>query len=111
MNNLFDRCSSLISLPDISKWNVSNVIDMENMFSNCSSLKSLPDITKWNPLKLKNMSNMFYGCSSIKTLPDLSKLNNDNLLKTKKNKREKFMKKVIIYLEKFIIIKEYITRV
>ena len=42
---LYD-CSSLLSLPDISKWNINSVTDMSGMFSYCSSLKSLPDISK-----------------------------------------------------------------
>ena len=38
MSNMFDGCSSLISLPNISKWNTSKVIDMSYMFGGCSSL-------------------------------------------------------------------------
>ena len=37
-----------MSLPDISKWNTENVIDMGGMFSICSSLVGLSDISKWN---------------------------------------------------------------
>ena len=44
---------------DISKWNVSNVRDMENMFDG-SSFNG--DISKWDVSKVKNMSNMFKGC-------------------------------------------------
>ena len=43
---MFSGCISLISLPDISKWNISNIIYMQNMFKLCISLKSLPDISK-----------------------------------------------------------------
>ena len=42
---IFYECSSLLSLPDISKWNTNNVNNMSYMFSGCSSLKSLPDIS------------------------------------------------------------------
>ena len=45
---MFKGCSSLLSLPDISKWNINNITDMNNMFEGCSSLLSLPDISKWN---------------------------------------------------------------
>ena len=48
---MFNYCNSLLSLPDISKWNVSNVNDMNEMFTDGSSLKSLPDISKWNTSK------------------------------------------------------------
>ena len=48
MSYMFSECSSLISLPDISEWDTSNINDMSHIFENCSSLISLPDISKWN---------------------------------------------------------------
>ena len=45
MSGLFFNCSSLISVPDISKWNTNNVNDMNSMFYECSSLISLPDMS------------------------------------------------------------------
>ena len=48
MSYMFYKCSSLSSLPDISKWNTSSVTNMRYMFNGCSSLSSLPDISKWN---------------------------------------------------------------
>ena len=62
MRDMFNRCSSLISLPDISKWNTDNVKNMSQMFDHCSSLISLPDISKWNT---KNVTNMFKGCHNL----------------------------------------------
>ena len=62
---LFCECSSLTSLPDLSKWNVSNVNDISGLFYGCSSLTSLPDISKWNINNVNNnISGLFYGCSS-----------------------------------------------
>ena len=43
MNSIFSGCSSLISLPDISKWKTSDINNINNMFSYCSSLISLPN--------------------------------------------------------------------
>ena len=40
MSYMFSGCSTLLSLPDISKWNTNNTTDMSNMFSGCSSLSS-----------------------------------------------------------------------
>ena len=40
---MFNGCSSLISLPDLSKWNINKVTDMVFMFSGCSLLISLSD--------------------------------------------------------------------
>ena len=59
---MFYNCSSLVSLPDISKWNTANVTYMGGMFSNCSSLKSLPDISKWKLNKKLYKYDMFKGC-------------------------------------------------
>ena len=70
---MFSGCSSLSSLPDISKWKTNNVNNMNGMFSGCSSLSSLPDISKWNTNNVNNMSTMFFQCSSLTSLPDISK--------------------------------------
>ena len=61
MNSMFSFCSSLNSLPDISKWDTQNVINMSYMFNNCSSLKSLPDISKWIIINNLNNESMFNG--------------------------------------------------
>ena len=58
---MFSDCNSLKSLPDISKWNTTNVIDMRIMFSGCRSLKSFPDISKWNFNKNVKKDLMFNG--------------------------------------------------
>ena len=79
MSGMFSRCSSLSSLPDISKLNPNNVTDMSGMFKECSSLSSLPDISKWNTSNVTDMSYMFSGCSSLSSLPDISKLNTSNV--------------------------------
>ena len=65
MSYMFSGCSSLSSLPDISKLNTNNVTDMSNMFYECSSLSSLPDISKWNTNKVTDMSDMFYECENL----------------------------------------------
>ena len=75
MGYMFNMCTSLISLPVISKWNTINVTDMGHMFYECSSLISLPDISKWNTNNVTDMGGMFYGCSSLISLPDISKWN------------------------------------
>ena len=75
MSFLFSNCSSLTSLPDISKWNTNNVTKMCDLFNDCSSLASLPDISKWNTKNVTDISCLFEGCSSLKSLPDISKWN------------------------------------
>ena len=58
MSYMFCKCSSLISLPDISKWNTINVENMSYIFSGCSSLISFPDISKWNTNNVSFMSDI-----------------------------------------------------
>ena len=60
MNYLFFGCSSLKSLPDISNWDTSNVVDMQWMFGRCSSLKEL-DLSNFHTEKVEYMSGMFKG--------------------------------------------------
>jgi len=69
MGYMFANCSSLLSLPDISKLNTNNVTNMSAMFYNCSSLSSLPDISKWNINNVTNMSEMFYNCNPYLIIP------------------------------------------
>ena len=60
---MFYNCNSLISLPDISKWNTTNVTTMSYMYCNCRSLKSLPDISKWIINDELYKESIFDGCN------------------------------------------------
>ena len=44
---------------------INNVTDMSFMFYECSSLSSLPDISKWNINNVTNMSGMLSGFLNI----------------------------------------------
>ena len=73
MSYLFYNCNSLISLPDISKWNTKNVENMSSIFYKCYSLISLPDISKWEgEHKLFNIYYDFNNCISLISLPNIS---------------------------------------
>ena len=52
MSGMFEGCSSLSSLSDISKWNTNNVNDMTDIFENCITLLS------WIKLK-KRISKLY----------------------------------------------------
>ena len=39
---------------------IKNITDMSYMFYECSKLSSLPDISKWNTSNVKDMSYIFY---------------------------------------------------
>ena len=80
INDLFYGCSSLKSLPDISKWNTQNIENTEGLFYECNNLMILPDISKWNISNVKKINHLFYGCSTLKSLPDISKLNTKNII-------------------------------
>ena len=79
MSCIFLGCSSISSLPDISKLNTNHVTDLSYMFYECSSLSSIPDISKWNTNNVTNMSCIFLGCSSLLSLPDISKWSTNNV--------------------------------
>jgi len=78
-SEMFRDCRLLINLDDISKWDTSNIINMNRMFMNCESL-SFPDISKWNLVNVINIEYMFYGCKFLKELPDLSAWNTNNII-------------------------------
>ena len=79
MRGLFFGCSSLKYLPDISRWNISNTINIEYLFHDCSSLEFLPDLSKWKIKKVKKLNNIFFSCSSLNSLPDISKWDTSNI--------------------------------
>ena len=62
---IFLECNSLISLPDISKWDTSNVTNMKSIFNSCHSLISLPDLSKWDTTKILDKEFMFYETINI----------------------------------------------
>ena len=41
---MFKGCSSLVSLPDITNWNIDNVTEMNGMFEGCDKLLNKPDL-------------------------------------------------------------------
>jgi len=82
-SDLFSHCCSLKSLPDISKWDISDVKEMYYVFSKCNSLKSLPDISNWRTSEVIKMNHMFNECNSLISLPDISKWNTSNVTNIK----------------------------
>ena len=74
---MFGSCSSLISLPDISKWNTQNIINLNSIFEDCSLLPYIPNISKWKFNNKIKINNIFKGCNSLLIIPDISKWNVD----------------------------------
>ena len=79
MAGMFNYCESLISIPDFSEWDTSNVTDMSFMFRGCLLLSDLPDISKWNTHNVKTMRSMFSYCQSLLYFPDISKWDTSNV--------------------------------
>ena len=76
MSYIFYDCYTLISLYDNNETNIKIYITNSHcMFRGCKSLMSLPDISKWNTSNVKNMNFMFYECNSLISLPDISNWN------------------------------------
>ena len=73
---MFADCSSLESL-DLSKFNTSNVKDMNKMFAGCSSLKSL-NLSNFDTSNVYNMDYMFNNCTKLESL-DISNFNTLNV--------------------------------
>ena len=72
LTQLFDRCYSLTSVPQMD---TSQVTNMHGMFWWCSSLTTVPPM---DTSQVTNMYAMFYGCSSLTTVPpmDTSRVEN-----------------------------------
>ena len=71
---MFANDSSLESLPDISKFNTSNVRNMEHMFTRCG-IKEFPDISKWDMSNVRNMKYMFSFIYLEGFFPNISRWN------------------------------------
>ena len=65
MSSMFSQCLSLYQIPDISKWDISDVKYLNELFYNCESLISLPDISKWNTSNVIDLNYMFCNCSAL----------------------------------------------
>ena len=64
MARMFFECSSLKDLY-FSGFKTNNVTDMSDMFNGCTSLLGVLDISSFNTSKVESMASMFNGCSKI----------------------------------------------
>lgn len=72
MNNMFQSCSQLTSIPKITV-DTSDVVSMKNMFSGCNMLEKI-DLSGLNTSKIKDIDSMFNNCGSLKSV-DMSNFN------------------------------------
>ena len=59
----FANCSSLTTIPQMNKWNVTNITDMSNMFYESPLFNQ--DISNWNVSNVTNMSYMFFNAKTF----------------------------------------------
>ena len=55
---MFGGCSMLSSVEN-PNWNIDTITNLSGVFSDCRSLISIPDISKWNTSNVKTMNNLF----------------------------------------------------
>jgi len=68
---MFSGCTNLESIEYLN-FDATNIVNMASLFNECTSLISLPDISEWNTNNATNMCNIFSGCKSLTSLPDIS---------------------------------------
>ena len=52
--------TALSDISALSKWNTSNVVNMDDMFYNASSLTDIDGVSNWDTSNVVNMNKMFY---------------------------------------------------
>ena len=62
---MFTKCTSLLYLPDLSKWKGNNLKKMKSLFIDCLSLISLPNISKW----------IYYNENDLNKTPEYLEIN------------------------------------
>ena len=79
MTGIFADCNSLKEIPNIFKWDTTNVETMKYMFSKCHSLKNISYLQNLNTLNVKDMSGLFEECISLESLSALSNWKTNSL--------------------------------
>ena len=106
MKYMFYECSSLLSLPDLSKWNTSEVQDMSYLFFGCNSLKSFPAVLNWNTSNVQNTSYIFGELKPTQKSADFALLNREKnyiILELSYQPKEYNKGRVKIFGKQFII--------
>lgn len=78
MEGLFENDRYLSAINGLNNLNVSNIKNMSYMFSGCSNITSVP-ISNWNTLNLENASYMFSKATKITSFDFVKNWNTGNL--------------------------------
>ena len=76
VTSMFSMFSSCVSLQSIPLFNTTNVTNMQSMFIGCYSLQSVP---LFNTINVTSMQNMFNGCYSLQSVPLFNTTNVTNM--------------------------------
>ena len=82
---MFTNCTSLISLPDLSKWKTDNLLMMQSLFYDCLSLSFLHDISNWNNYNEHDINtnpnyDVLYRLDNLNVIYTYSSLEGDKIL-------------------------------
>ena len=69
---IFEGCTSLTNVPDLSNVTTIGVYGLSNTFNNCTSLTTGPDLSNVTSIGSSGLSYIFNNCTSLTTGPDLS---------------------------------------
>ena len=72
VSKMFSGCTDLDSFQSLSELDTENVTDISDIFAN-TNIKMIPNISKWNTSNIINMSGIFKGCKFLFSIPDISK--------------------------------------
>jgi uncharacterized protein YbaR (Trm112 family) len=78
LSHMFNGCSTLKNISELSYLDTRDVTDFSFMFWGCSSLNDIKPIENWNVTKGKNFQSMFGGCSSLEDIRPLQYWNVSN---------------------------------
>ncbi len=77
---MFDECTSLTNVGDLSAWDTSGVTNMSYMFHGCSQLSDFSFLEHWDVSNVKNMADMFSGCSQLTTITGIENWDTPNVM-------------------------------
>ena len=85
MDSLFENCTSLSKIPNISNWDVHSLKHMNKIFFNCSSVVSFPNISIWSISNDIKIDNFYVDSNSLINSSFLSEDSKINYSKSKSN--------------------------
>lgn len=67
LQGLFNGCTDLISVGDVSSWSLSNVTTLEDTFKSCLVLREI-DVSTWDVSSVTSLKNTFSYCKALSVI-------------------------------------------